>query len=63
VYANAIASATGLRSDHTVVLTSAVSSQHYPDPLRRVRFHDDQHHRTLVLLTNNFNLPALTTVL
>jgi len=59
-YSRAVDSATGLRSDHTVVLTSAVSSKHYPDPLRRVRFHDDEHNRTLVLLTNNFDLPALT---
>jgi hypothetical protein len=59
-YSRAVDSATGLRSDHTVVLTSSASSQHYPDPLRRVRFHDDEHNRTLVLLTNNFDLPALT---
>jgi Transposase DDE domain len=56
----AVDSSTGLRSDQTVVLTSAASSQHYPDPLRRVRFHDDEHNRTLVFLTNNFDLPALT---
>jgi IS4 transposase len=43
-----------------VVLTSAASSKHYPDPLRRVRFHDAEHGRTLVFLTNNFDLPALT---
>ena len=59
-YSRAVDSATGLRSDHTVVLTSAASFKHYPDPLRRVRFHDDEHNRTLVLLTNNFDLPALT---
>jgi DDE family transposase/uncharacterized protein DUF4372 len=59
-YSRVVDSATGLRSDHTVVLTSAASSKHYPDPLRRVRFHDSEHHRTLVFLTNNFDLPALT---
>jgi IS4 transposase len=59
-YSRPVDSTTGLRSDHTVVLTSAASSKHYPDPLRRVRFHDDEHNRTLVLLTNNFDLPALT---
>lgn len=52
--------ATGLRSDHTVVLATAGSRKHYPDPLRRVRFHSEEHDLTLVLLTNNFNLPALT---
>ena len=59
-YSRAVDSDTGLRSDQTVVLTSAASSKHYPEPLRRVRFHDDEHNRTLVLLTNNFDLPALT---
>jgi hypothetical protein len=59
-YSRGIDSATGLRSDHTVVLTSSASSKHYPDPLRRVRFHDSEHDQTLVFLTNNFDLPALT---
>jgi IS4 transposase len=59
-YSRVVDSATGLRSDQTVVLTSAASSKHYPDPLRRVRFHDAEHGRTLVFLTNNFDLPALT---
>ena len=59
-YSRAVDSATGLRSDHTVVLTSAVSAKHYPGPLRRVRYHDSEHDRTLVFLTNNFDLPALT---
>src|ERR1700675_1044471 len=56
----AVDSATGLRSDHPVVSTSAVSAKHYPGPLRRVRYHDSEHDRTLVFLTNNFDLPALT---
>jgi hypothetical protein len=59
-YSRPVDSATGLRSDHTVMLTSPASSKHYPDPLRRVRFHDSEHDRTLVFLTNNFDLPALT---
>ncbi len=54
---------TGLISDHTVVLKTADSFQHYPDPLRRIRFHDHEHNRTLVFLTNNFDLPALTIAL
>ena len=50
---------TGLRSDHTVILAASTSAQHYPDPLRRIRFFDVEHHRTLVFLTNNFDLSAL----
>ena len=51
---------TGLRSDHTVVLQASTSRRHYPDPLRRIRFHDSEQNRQLRFLTNNFDLPALT---
>jgi len=51
---------TGLLSDHTVVLTTADSFKHYPDVLRRVRYHDPEQDRTFLFLTNNFDLPALT---
>jgi len=49
-----------LRSDHTVVLASADSRKHYPEPLRRIHFYDAEHDRRLRFLTNNFDLPALT---
>lgn len=51
---------TGLISDHTVVLKTADSFQHSPDPLRRVCYRDVEQNRTLVFLTNHFGLPALT---
>jgi len=51
---------TGLISDHTVVLKTADSFKHYPEPLRRVRYHDQEQRRTLVFLTNHFGLNALT---
>ena len=59
-YSRGVDKTTGLRSDHTVVLTSAVSTKNYPDPLRRVRFYDLEQRRWLIFLTNNFDLPALT---
>ena len=59
-YSRAIDKTTGLRSDHTVMLTSAASMKNYPDPLRRVRFYDLEQRRWLIFLTNNFDLPALT---
>ena len=52
--------ATGLRSDQTIVLAGAKSSQSYPEALRRVAFYDTERQRRLVFLTNNFTLPALT---
>jgi hypothetical protein len=51
---------TGLRSDHTIVLAGPLSSQLYPEPLRRVVFYDTEHRRRLVLLTNNFAHSAWT---
>jgi hypothetical protein len=52
--------ATGLRSDQTIVLAGPKSSRLYPAALRRVAFYDVEHQRRLVFLTNNFTLPALT---
>ena len=59
-YSRDIDASTGLRSDHTVVLAASTSRKHYPDPLRRIRFHDAEQDRFLRFLTNNFDLPALT---
>lgn len=57
-YSRAVDQATGLRSDQTVMLTGVDSATDYPAPLRRVRFQDQQD-RSLVFLTNNFQLPPL----
>lgn len=50
----------GVLSDHTVILHTPASARVYPDALRRVRFHDAATDQRLVLLTNNFELEALT---
>ena len=50
---------TGLRCDQTVRLTSG-AVQRYPETLRRVRYYDEAHGRSLVFWTNQFDLPALT---
>jgi transposase len=62
-YSHPIDATTGLRSDHTVILASASSRKHYPDPLRRIHYHDAEQDRHLRFLTNNFDLPALTVCL
>ena len=59
-YSHAVARSSGVKSDHTVVLTTPGSVKHYPAALRRVRYFDEEHQRFLVFLTNNFELPALT---
>jgi uncharacterized protein DUF4372/DDE family transposase len=59
-YSHPVEESTGVKSDHTVILTSQASAKNYPAPLRRVRYFDAEHQRFLVFLTNNFDLPALT---
>jgi transposase len=49
---------TGVRSDHTVILTSFESASVYPDALRRVTFLDVEKQKRFKFLTNNFTLPA-----
>ena len=51
---------TGLRSDQTIRLRGFYAAKKYPDTLRLVRFVDPDTRKTLVFLTNNFTLPALT---
>ncbi len=43
-----------------ITLTGVESASDYPLPARRVRYFDQEQHRSFVFLTNNFALPALT---
>ncbi len=51
---------TGLRCDQTIRLKSFYPAKFYPDPLRRIRYHDAETEKSLVFLTNHFLLPTLT---
>jgi len=59
-YSHAIDKTTGVRSDHTVILTALDSAKAYPDALRRVSYLDVETRKRFKFLTNNFTLPALT---
>lgn len=48
----------GLRCDQTITLTSSWSVRSFPQALRRIRVYDAQNQVVLVLLTNQFDLPA-----
>lgn len=50
--------ATGLICDQSVSLMGYQTSQNYPDRVRRIRFRDPSTAKTLIFLTNNFELPA-----
>ncbi len=51
---------TGVRSDHTVILTAIDSAKAYLDTLRRVSYLDVKTKKRFKFLTDNFTLPAIT---
>ena len=59
-YSHPVDHSTGVRSDHTVILTAIESVKVYPDALRRVSYLDTETNKRLKFLTNNFVLPAFT---
>ncbi len=60
LYSNRVDKSIGVQCDQTIVLTGFYAKKDYPDKLRRIRYHDAENNNTLVFLTNNFTLPALT---
>src|ERR1700757_4132365 len=62
-YSHPVDRTTGVRSDHTVILTAIDSAKAYPDPLRRVSYLHAETRKRFKFLTNNFTLPALTIAL
>ena len=60
IYSHQIDRATGLRYDQTIMLTGFYSLKDYPNKLRRIKYYDANTDKTLIFLTNNFALPALT---
>ena len=60
VYSAATDRATGVICDQLVMLNGHYSAKKYPEHLRRIRFKDPESGKTLIFLTNNTALPALT---
>jgi len=60
LYSHPVEKSTGLRCDQTIALTGFYTSKGYPERLRRIKYHHAASQNTLVFLTNNFSLPALT---
>jgi hypothetical protein len=60
VYSAPVDRNTGLICDQTIALNGFYASHDYPQHLRRIRFKDPESGKTLVFLTNHFQLPALT---
>jgi hypothetical protein len=59
-YSRPVDKSTGLRCDQTIIVTGLDTAKEYPQPLRRIRYHDGDVHKTFTFLTNNFVLPPLT---
>ena len=51
---------TGVICDQSIALNGFYIAKDYPEHLRRIRFKDPESGKTLVFLTNNTSLPALT---
>ena len=60
VYSGAVDRTTGVVCDQTITMNGFYVSQGYPEHLRRIRFKDPDNGKTLIFLTNNTTLPALT---
>jgi len=60
VYSDPVDRTTGLICDQTIALDGFYSKQGFPDHLRRIRFKDPETGKTLIFLTNEMTLPALT---
>jgi IS4 transposase len=60
VYSATVDRTTGVICDQRVMLNGYYSAKKYPEHLRRVRFKDSESGKTLIFLTNNTMLPALT---
>ena len=60
VYSAQVDRSAGVICDQAIALNGFYAAKHYPEHLRRVRFKDPESGKTLVFLTNNTLLPALT---
>jgi len=60
LYSQPVDKSTGVQCDQIVTLTGYYANKDYPEKLRRIRYFDSKNNKTLVFLTNNFTLPAIT---
>jgi uncharacterized protein DUF4372/DDE family transposase len=60
VYSAPVDRSSGLISDQTIALNGFYAAKHYPGHLRRIRYRDPETGKTLVFLTNQFVVSALT---
>jgi len=59
-YSHPVDKSTDVKADQTIVLTGVTTRIAYPQPLRRIKYHDATTGKTFNFLTNNFAIPAHT---
>jgi hypothetical protein len=59
MYSAKVDKTTGVKCDQTIKLTGFYTSKDYPEKLRRIKFYDAERNKTLIFLTNNFELSAM----
>jgi len=60
VYSAPAERSSGVMADQTIALDGVLTRHDYPQHLRRIRFRDPETGKTLIFLTNQTELPALT---
>ena len=58
MYSNKVEKSTGIRYDQIGKIEGFYTSKDYPEKIRKIRFFDSENKKTLVFLTNNFELSA-----
>ena len=58
LYSHPIDKSKGLRCDQTIRLANYKAALSYPEYLRRIKYFDKEHQRTLIFITNNFEIKA-----
>ena len=59
-YSHPVDRAQGIICDQTILLTGEFTSDYYPQPLRRIKVRDADSGKSVVILTNNLDLPSTT---
>jgi hypothetical protein len=59
-YSRPVDRSQGLICDQTILLTGKFTGGYYPQPLRRIKVRDPDTGKSIVILTNNLDLPATT---
>jgi hypothetical protein len=63
IYSAQVDKSTGIKCDQTIKLCGFYASQDYPGKMRRIKFYDIETDKTLIFLTNSFELKAIEIVM